>query len=891
MQLLRYLNNKTHNWAFIIIAIYIPIVVLSFNILFLKNAFIGILFSAAFFVIGAESLYNVLYRKFFKETMSLRITSLMLLIFSLVAPLSPLMITESIRPLHVVIMLLLSGLPLFILRTKFRASPKNQETTSQHAPASTIAKWAALTFMSLLISDIVWLTQENVTGYGLISSVIPPAHFYIILAETGILIFLITTSLNVRAKILFVLLHSLALHLTWSFLAPTPIGVDPWSLIGDVNASIFGSDRFDSGSYPGQQVNVSLFSIPDWFLLRIGVSIPYTIALLFQQLTQVSIIQLSPWLGPIIYAVFGRGILFQIGKAVSTNEHYPFFLMIAGSFYPLFMIFGNETLKLTLATPFFLLAIFLWIKYLVSKERWYLYSAIILTLFHIFSYSLFFIVLIQIMIMVLVLTKFKENTTKSRYLFLTIVAAMSLVLVMFAPAIDLLYKTDIAFPDNLSYSVSHFMSLLANSEGPVKDYRALFAEDTDFPFASDSWWIFVNVFVWGFTLLGIIKNTFASKPVYHLLLWFFIVTHAAFYISEFALSGQRPLGAHMSQVAEVARLPFFAAGLSFAITFFAKKQTPAHSRWIFHKSSIAALLAIIVVASISVTAANGAEIRTYWLGETDIAASRYIFDKANSNNIQYWKSSTDGNGVSFVEQDDIQRIDTPAIKATFHSKEGSVNTLTYNPPALDLSRRDQIQLWIKVEKQPQNNVLPIYISLTDKAGNSLTYTFEYEFGKWTNVTLSYSDLSREASDIDLRNLDHMSLSFISVDSAPTTIWLDIENASGGFVLLTQDLATWPIYGLTNGKTLMGGFNDEPSLGTSPVTRTSILYWDLRTAPSLEKLESVSKETGACTIFLQIGSYSLPDDGLLQNIMDGPKEFISYDSRGMYKTSVYQKQMC
>lgn len=889
MRLLRYLN-KTHNRAFLIIAIYIPIIVLSLNILLLKNVIIGILFTAMFLAIGAESLYDALNKKFFREPISLRITGLIVFTFFLVAPLSPLMITESIRPIHVVIILLSSGFPLFVVRTKFRASFKDQEIVSQHAPASIIAKWAALAFLSLLISDIVWLMHENVTGYGLISDVVPPAHFYIIFAETGILVFLIFSSLNTRVKILFVLLHSLALHLTWSFLAPTPVGIDPWSLVGDVNASIFGSDRFNSGSQLNQLANITSFRIPDWYLLRIGVSIPYTIALMFQQLTQVNIIQLSPWLGPIIYAVFGRGILFQIGKMVSMNEHYPFFLMMAGSFYPLFMIFGNETLKLTLATPFFLLAIFLWIKYLISKEKWYLYFAIILTSLHIFSYSLFFITLIQISVLVLLLTKFKEDTAKSRHIFLPIVAATTLVLAMLGPAIDLLYKTNIAFPD-LSSTVPHFMSLLANSEGPVKDYRELFAIDTDFPFASDSWWTFVNIFVWSLTLLGIIKNTFASKPIYHLLFCFFIVTHAAFYVSEFALSGQRPLGAHMGQIAEIARLPFFAAGLSFAITFFTKMQSRTHPQWISHKSSIAALLTIIVVASVSVTAASAAEIRTYWLGETDVEASKYIVDKANSDNVQYWKSSIDGNGVSFVEQDDAQRTDTPTIKATFHSKEGSVNTLTYSPPALDLSRRNQIQLWVKVDKEPQNDVLPIYISLTDKTNNSLTYTFEYEFGKWTSITLSYSELARKPSDVDLRNLDHLSLSFSSTDSTPTVIWLDIENASGGFILLTQDLSTWPAYGLTNGKMLMGGFNDEPSLGTSPVTRTSTLYWDLRTAPSLEKLESVSKETGACTIFLEIGSYSLPDDGLLQNIMDGPKEFISYDSRGMYKTSVYQKQMC
>lgn len=890
--MLRYLVNKPNNRAIIILTIYAPILILTFNILILKNILIGVIFTAVYFAIGAESLSNALNRKFFREPVSFKISSLILLIFSLVALLSPLMITESIRPMHVAILLLFSGLPLFLVKTRFAAAVQAQESVSSRSPVGIVIKWVVLAFISLLVSDIVWLAQGNITGYGLISDVIPAAHFYIVFAATGILIFLIFSSLSTSIKVALVLIHSLVLHLTWSLIAPTPVGVDPWSLIGDVNASIFGSNRFNAGSYPHPLVDVASFKIPDWLLLRIGVSIPYTISLLFQQLTQIDMIKLSPWIGPIIYAVLGRGILFQMGRTISLNQNYPFFLMIGGSFYPLFMVFGNETLKLTLAMPFFLFAIFLWIKYLVTKEKWYLYSGITLTAFHILSYSLFFITLIQIMVMVILLTRFREKSAKSNStFFLPVILIASIMLIMLVPAADLLFRTNIMFPGDVPSSFQHFMLILSGSEGPVKDYRASFTNDFGIPFMGNSWWTIVNLFVWGLTLLGIVRTTFIDKSVHRLLLWLLIVTHAAFFFSEFALSGQRPLGAHMGQIAEIARLPFFAAGLTLAITSFAKNRLSIFPREMFRNLAIPGLIIIILIASISVTAANAVEIQTYWLGKTDVDAAKYIVDKANANDIRFWTSSIAGSGTSFLEPSGVKGKDITTIKATFYSQEGSVNTLAYEPPALDLMHRNKLQLWIKVEKQSQGGSIPIYISLTDRVNKTITYAFDYGFGQWTNVVLSYSDLSGGSSGINLRDLDRISLSFRNTYSGPAVVWLGIENPSGGFVLLTQDLSTWPIYGLTNGKTLMGGFNDEPSLGTSPVTRTSTLYWDLRTAPSLAKLKAISEESGVCTIFLQIPSYSLPDNRLLQNFMDGPKEFISHDSHGTYKTSVYQKQMC
>lgn len=895
VQLLQYLRDRGSKYAPSLVIIYIPLLALSVNILVIKNPVVGTIFTFLYLLISAESLHNAFQKMFFRERISLRISSIVLLLFSMVSPMSPFMITESIRPLHVVLILLLSGLPISILKIRFATHKQNEEIESVdfRSPISALTKWASLAFLSLLVIDIIWLLRTDVNGYGLISDVIPPAHFYIISAATGLLILLILSRIRAGIKISLILLYGVILHLTWSLLAPTPVGVDPWSLVGDTNASIFGSDRFSSGTYPHHLVNFGPLEIPDWVLLRIGVAIPYTTALFLQQLTQIDMIQLSPWIGPVIYAILGRGVLFQVGRAISLQENYPFILMMIGSFYPLFTVFGNETLKLTLVMPFFLLGIYIWLRYLATKEKKYLYAGLTLTALNIFSYSLFFVTLIQLMVIAILLTKFDSIKAKASHLtVLAVIASVSLMLIMLVPIIDTLFETHIAFPEDIPSTIRHYVSVLGGSEGPVKDYRQLFAKNNSFVFADNSLWIFLNIFVWALTLIGIVKNTFSSRPIYYFLVWFFIITHTTYYITEFGLVGQRPLGAHMGQITEIARFPFFAAGLSVVTSYFKKISISTIVKNKYRRTAILALSLILIIASLSVAAANAVEIQTFWLGISDVEAARYIVNKVADDDIHLWSTSIVGSGHSVIETDyEHYKVGNSSIKSTFYATDGSKNTITFKPPNLDLSRRDKLEFWIMIKASFSGESIPIHISLSDKAGNVQDHTLNYPSGGWRKITLDYSDLIRYHSNIKLDALDHVSLSFKATGSEPIIVWLDSVDPSGGFVLITQDLSTWPVYAMTNGNILMGGFNDPPTLGSSPVTKTSTLYWDLRFAPSVEKLDSISRNANVCTIFLQVSSYSLSDDGRLGSTMDGPVQFVSHDDRATYRTSLYWKHMC
>ncbi len=889
---------------------YVPIALLSVNILIIKDPILGVLFTFAFFMTNIYLLYPSLQNFFNQEKITTSICCASIILFGIAVILSPLMIIETLRSVHVVTALSISVVPIILYRlwNEYGLSLSNSiEINQTHKPkivASKLQVTLTVAVVTLLISDIAILTEPDVTGPGLISEVIPYSHFYIIAVATGILLYLIFSSLSAGIKVGLILFHSIVLHLVWSFVVPLPIGVDPWSLIGDVNATLLGNERYSITSLfnpdsTEETIQIGYLELPSWIVLRLGSAIPYTVALVFQQLTQINMVQLSPWLGPIIYAIAGRAFLFQIGRALSLKENYSLVLMMSGSFFPLFIIFGNETLKLTLVLPLFLLGVYVLIRYAVNKERKFLLASIVVTAVGALSYSLFFVVLMQILIMVLSVSK--TAYAKRKAIRVLVPVAISLVLILAIPLVDTIYKTnfDTMIPDPIIMykSIQDFSFKIGGLDGQIFSHRELFEDINLFGFAIGNWWIYTNIFLWGMIGVGLVnRSLFITRNIHCLFLWFFIITHISLFIAETLLVGQRPLSAHLTQIAEISRFPFLAAGLYSVISFLKMKMSDKSN---FRLENLIttqlAIMGIIVISSFTLIAANAVEIRTYWTGLTDIDASAYIIRNAYDDNSAEWTSFIEGTGILTTEIDSTNyKVGESSIKSTFLLWRNSEFNLRYDPKtSLDLSKRQTLEFWIQLEEKARidNNFKHIQVTVADNNGNILQSEFTQPMQQWSKIRLDYSNLAKYSTFVELDQIDYINISGKSDGLAPISVRVDSVDPAGDFILITQDLATWPLYGLSGGKKLMGGFNDEPSLGTSPATKTSTLYWDLRSSPSSEKLESIARDANVCTVFVEIPSYSLPDDGRLAGVMGDPVSFTAADYRGTQSTIVYQSRLC
>lgn len=615
--------------------IYGPACLIALNILIFHNQFLGVLSSLVYFTTITLPIYRRFEPYFGEEKVTRYLISALtfLLIMSIFGAFF--VIFSSLTKDVVVYILLLISAPFSLYKIMQQNSNEVRKEQCRFHLSRSILTYNYLTIalsvvtLSLLIADIAILTQNRSDDSRWVWLVIPQTHLWLLFMSTLAVVLLIFTSKNNSIRIAFLIAYSIVVHMYIPLTVGTIFGGDSWQMIGEMNASINGIDRYanEGSTLASRHIEIVGVSIPEKWITEPSRGIANSFSIIMLETFQVDAYSIWPFFSPILWGIFVTVILFRLGQIISNgNTTFSLIIAFSASLASELIIGGAYSVKSSISMPFFMLSLLIWIIYLKEKDK----SAkvpLLVTFLNVLNYSLFFFMILQVAIISMITKRFTRSEqghssiepynrtislVRKPFFLLFIPLAISI------PLVDTLEFTRFSLPSStIGTSIGHWLISNSGINGPREAYFTPYKTGL----GSGEYWLYSNLFIAGLVGIGIFLNRTVYSKFFLLLLMLMLSTEFSIFISSYFMEGARPLSRYLPLMVDLFKIPFIASGIYGIYEW--SKETINES---IKRSALSLFLlaGVIGMMCITVTSAQALETRTTWVARSDLDAAKFI---------------------------------------------------------------------------------------------------------------------------------------------------------------------------------------------------------------------------------------------------------------------------
>ncbi|WP_337862772.1 hypothetical protein, partial [Nitrososphaera sp.] len=614
--------------------IYLPIAAVIVNMFYIGNPVVGMVAGSFFLALAG----HLLYRRFLMDgfgsisTTGVVLGSLMFLFF-LSAVSSVFVIFYNFPPQAIAALLIASGIPLSFLGVKYWSSWRFPLSAREWLTKISVMdlKSAVLfsTALAVLIADIALLLPYKMELPAKVWSLIPMEHIYLVIALTLLTSIAIVGKFNVKVKFAVVLIHGFVLQAYVPLVVSTQFGGDTWYMMGEVIHALdpksnYLVDRFSDPAFP--TIRILGMNFPESLLTGWARGVANSLAVFFVEIFQLKIYESWVWIGPLVWLFSSKIILYRLGKKISSNEHFPLLLALGFSFFSTLLARGLFTAKITVSFPLFLLALLIWMWYIVDGNRKARNLALLFTAISFFGYSLFALVLISIGIAAILIRNrdrifsFIPNTPIARY---AVIGLLSVFMILLVPMADNAYgsRFKITSPNDTMFFFLEYTGFLGPVGGsfPINSW-----------FTTLEWFAFSQVALWALFVYGVVRrNNIVPRQVHLALVWICAIVFLSFYIDINFMTAPHAVGNYLRSLVDLFRLPLVIIGIINVVDYIRAAKAKAEGktfsslkRDVLDMFASRALLVILFI--ILITSAHTIETGTLWLPQSDVLAAQYI---------------------------------------------------------------------------------------------------------------------------------------------------------------------------------------------------------------------------------------------------------------------------
>jgi hypothetical protein len=606
----------------------------------------------------------------------------------------------------------------------------------------------SMAFFALIVLGFLALAAGKTNGnVSAIWTQIPSVYIWIFGSLTLFVSFLILTDKKHAIVLTLVSAYSLMRLSYMSMTTPIVFNGDLLRLAG-YESTILSGRPYGYTLFQGVGLGPGWNSYPVFLLTKIVRVNQVALSAFIGQFSNLDMLQLNRWMGPVLWGVLAPVILYGVGSCMKMERRDALLLAFMPSLFYFPTIFGAQITSSSLGTFFFLISLLFWVCYLRRpiRSRLILSSAITVAMY--VGYPVSFFLSASTAILCLALTKTKPMATsrgKVRLVLLAeIVAALSFVL----PMLDTLYGSGLSTA-SLS-GITEFGTALINGIKSLTGVSVLISPGrwigtepwfmvgmqnaNPYVFGTSTLRGIVDVSIWVLVGLGVsqaAKKT--ERSIFLLLVSLLIITNLDTVIVYFFMTGPHVVGERLDLPRELF-MGFFAAwGIGRVADsterYVLKRPLAPRTtvrRFLPSKWSLIAL-AICVLVTVGT-------VSTYTLGtvSTSISVNEYnvaksIVQSQNSSNKTFCVLADERIYLS-LEYLSGETISDINYTATFHYYVEMLDSpsLSYLYGALSSTRSDVCYFVV-----PVDSVTPTYLKYVSSLSSNSTAMGSYYLFKIT----------------------------------------------------------------------------------------------------------------------------------------------------------------
>ncbi len=583
---------------------------------------------ASLFVVQTSLQMHDVLATFFngKKSAFTRLIAVLASVFVISAIGGAFVIITQLTPIIIALVFALSGILIATLASWTAPMyDKSVSSVTFEIPVGLSSGFGVLMYLVLASYAVYLLMHSTVSGSVLNPwQVIDPRFLYVFGAATAVLGLLIFTRLRVTTVLLLLCVHTFILHSYLPLTQDLFYGADGWRHIGYVDSIVHE-----------QPIIAAELSATPSIGARLG-SLTYgqfwVLSALASRLFGVNSITIMTWLLPVVWSLAVPFLFYRFGEVLGLRRRAAL-IMVWLSFLPFALqVAGSFSLPVNLGFIFWLVSMLFVLERAKQPEHGQVGVLFFFGLLSIFSYSLFCLLFWFSWVVVEIFLVLRHSKPSLRRVGVVVASLFGSIMI---PVVELVtryshFPVTIAWLTQLRQLVGNFTAVyLASGPRPhdISAGNVLFNQVPQSAFISNEllmnmWWLVpVAVVFWLFAFVGWCSIARKINVAHQWLTVFAVTCFGGYIISRYLLAGEQLFARRLDVV-----LAF--VGLVLAVL---AGQLIAQS--LRGKAQLFAIIVLVVVASVSITASYSLGPDTDAVGSNEYRAMQYVWqeDKANES--------------------------------------------------------------------------------------------------------------------------------------------------------------------------------------------------------------------------------------------------------------------